>query len=70
MSFPVTMFPVLFASPRVAGWLAQWAEMVRDAEQKISRPRQIYFGEGERSWVPIERRSEPVEREEAVSTLI
>ena len=70
MGFPVTMFPVLFAIPRVSGWLAQWAEMVRDPEQKISRPRQLYLGEGERSWVPIEQRSEPVEREEAVSTLI
>ena len=70
MSFPLTMFPVLFAIPRVSGWLAQWAEMVRDPEQKISRPRQIYLGEGTRRWQPIEQRSEPTEREEAVSTLI
>jgi len=70
MGFPVDMFPVLFAIPRVSGWLAQWAEMVRDPEQKISRPRQLYVGEGRRSWIPIEQRSEPVEREEAVSTLI
>jgi citrate synthase len=70
MSFPVTMFPVLFAIPRVSGWLAQWAEMVRDPEQKISRPRQLYVGEPPRSWQPIEHRPEPTEREEAVSTLI
>jgi len=70
MGFPLTMFPVLFAIPRVSGWLAQWAEMVRDPEQKISRPRQLYVGEGTRRWVPIEQRAEPVEREEAVSTLI
>jgi citrate synthase len=70
MGFPVTMFPVLFAIPRVSGWLAQWAEMVRDPEQKISRPRQLYIGEGPRSWAPIEQRAEPTEREEAVSTLI
>jgi len=70
MGFPVDMFPVLFAIPRVSGWLAQWAEMVRDPEQKISRPRQLYVGEGRRNWIPIEQRSEPVEREEAVSTLI
>jgi citrate synthase len=70
MSFPLTMFPVLFAIPRVSGWLAQWAEMVRDPEQKISRPRQIYLGEGTRHWQAIEQRSEPTEREEAVSTLI
>jgi citrate synthase len=70
MGFPVTMFPVLFAIPRVSGWLAQWAEMVRDPEQKISRPRQLYLGEGQRAWAPIERRPEPTDREEAVSTLI
>jgi citrate synthase len=70
MGFPVDMFPVLFAIPRVSGWLAQWAEMARDPEQKISRPRQIYLGEGRRGYVPIEKRPEPVEREEAVSTLI
>ena len=39
------MFPVLFAIPRTSGWMAQWAEMVRDPEQKIARPRQIYLGE-------------------------
>jgi citrate synthase len=70
MSFPTTMFPVLFAIPRVSGWLAQWAEMVRDPEQKISRPRQLYIGEAPRSWQPVEQRAEPTEREEAVSTLI
>jgi citrate synthase len=70
MGFPLTMFPVLFAIPRVSGWLAQWAEMVRDPEQKISRPRQIYLGEPTRAYLPIARRAEPTEREEAVSTLI
>jgi citrate synthase len=70
MGFPLTMFPVLFAIPRVSGWLAQWAEMVRDPEQKISRPRQIYLGEPTRNYAPIESRAEPTEREEAVSTLI
>ncbi|MCC7009159.1 MAG: citrate synthase [Acidobacteria bacterium] len=45
MGFPVEMFPVLFAIPRTAGWLAQWDEMLSDAEQKIARPRQIYLGE-------------------------
>ena len=40
----VDMFPVLFAIPRTAGWLAQWDEMLRDADQKIARPRQIYTG--------------------------
>lgn len=53
LDFPVNMFPVLFAIPRTAGWLAQWREMIQDPEQKISRPRQIYAGSPCRSYVPI-----------------
>jgi citrate synthase len=56
MGFPVHMFPVLFAIGRMSGWLAQWQEMVEDKEQKIARPRQLYKGEAERAFVPIERR--------------
>ena len=56
IGFPVDMFPVLFAIPRTAGWLAQWEEMLGDEEQKIARPRQIYIGSGERKYVAIERR--------------
>ena len=56
IGFPVDMFPVLFAIPRTAGWLAQWQEMVADPEQKIARPRQIYTGPAQRDFVPIERR--------------
>jgi citrate synthase len=48
MGFPVEMFPVLFAIGRTPGWLAQWEEGLLDPEQKISRPRQIYVGQGER----------------------
>ena len=57
MGFPVNMFPVLFAIPRVAGWLAQWDEMIGDPDQKIARPRQIYTGPERRDYVPRERRS-------------
>ena len=46
MGFPVEMFPVLFAIGRMPGWLAQWEEGISDGEQKISRPRQIYVGDG------------------------
>ena len=56
MEFPVDMFPVLFAIPRTAGWLAQWDEMLRDQDQKIARPRQIYVGPGMRDYVPRDRR--------------
>jgi citrate synthase len=56
MGFPVEMFPVLFAIPRVAGWLAQWQEMLTDADQKIARPRQVYIGHDTRDYVSKERR--------------
>jgi citrate synthase len=56
IGFPVDMFPVLFAIPRTAGWLAQWVEMLLDPEQKIARPRQVYLGESRRDYVPMERR--------------
>jgi len=70
MGFPVTMFPVLFAIPRTSGWLAQWAEMVRDPEQKIARPRQIYLGEGTRHYAAIATRPAPAMREDRVSSEI
>jgi citrate synthase len=57
MGFRPEMFTVLFAIPRTAGWLAQWQELLLDAEQKIARPRQVYVGKGERKVVPSE---EPV----------
>jgi citrate synthase len=56
MGLPVAMFPVMFAIGRTSGWIAQWREMVEDSEQKISRPRQIYTGERERDYVPIDQR--------------
>ncbi|MGH7860549.1 MAG: citrate/2-methylcitrate synthase, partial [Candidatus Binatia bacterium] len=70
MGFPMTMFPALFAIGRMSGWLAQWAEMVRDPEQKISRPRQLYIGEETRRYLSIEERPEPTMREDAVSSQI
>src|SRR5437773_598065 len=57
MGFPVDMFPVLFAIPRTAGWIAQWEEMLLDPEQKIARPRQIYVGPKTRDYVPADKRS-------------
>ena len=53
MGFPVDMFTVLFAIPRMSGWLAHWEELLDDPEQKISRPRQWYDGPGERNYIPI-----------------
>jgi citrate synthase len=56
LNLPVSMFPVMFAIGRTSGWIAQWLEMVNDSEQKIARPRQIYTGERDRTYVPIDGR--------------
>jgi citrate synthase len=56
MRFPTDMFPVLFAIPRAAGWLAQWIEMLGDSEQKIARPRQVYTGQKQRPYMRVEDR--------------
>ena len=56
LGFPVEFFPVLFAIPRTVGWLAQWVEMINDADQKIARPRQIYLGYDTRDYVEIDKR--------------
>jgi citrate synthase len=45
---PVEMFTVMFAVPRAIGWMAHWEEQYQDADQKISRPRQVYIGQAER----------------------
>jgi citrate synthase len=56
LGFPSEVFTVLFAIPRMSGWLAQWQELLLDPDQKIARPRQVYLGSGERNFVPIEKR--------------
>jgi citrate synthase len=56
LGMPMEMFPVLFAIGRTSGWIAQWLEMVNDKEQKIARPRQVYLGERDLDYVPIDRR--------------
>ena len=56
MGFPVELFPVLFAIPRTVGWVSQWEEMVKDDEQKIARPRQIFTGSKRRDYVAIDKR--------------
>src|ERR671930_1282530 len=56
LGLPTDMFTVMFAIPRTSGWVAQWLEMVKDPETKIARPRQVYTGERERDWVPMDKR--------------
>jgi len=56
IGFPTTMFTVLFAVARTVGWVAQWIEMIEDPSQRIGRPRQLYTGPAQRSYVPIDQR--------------
>ena len=56
MGYPTDYFTVLFALGRLPGWISQWEEHLSDPEQKISRPRQIYTGKGERPYVPLAQR--------------
>lgn len=56
MGLPTSMFTVLFAIARTAGWLAQWLEFLNDPEARIARPRQVYLGEGERDYVDMGKR--------------
>ena len=65
MGFPMAMFPVLFAIGRTAGWVAQWAEMLAN-EERIARPRQMYLGQDERAYVPLDQRDDGGVRETEV----
>jgi citrate synthase len=56
MRFPTDMFTVLFALGRAPGWIAQWIELIEDPEQRIARPRQVYLGDLDRDYVPINQR--------------
>src|SRR5437762_11056244 len=67
MGLPVAMFPVLFAIARTAGWMAQWAELLTDEEQKITRPKQLYIGSDERPYVPLDQRRDGGATETEVS---
>jgi len=57
MGFPTDMFPVLFAIPRTAGWLAHWCEMLQDSEIRIWRPRQVYTGYRDMTYVSPDDRT-------------
>ena len=56
LGFPTSMFTVLFAVARTVGWIAQWKEMIGDPSYKIARPRQLYTGDTERKWIPLDKR--------------
>ncbi len=56
MGLPTNMFTVLFALGRLPGWIAHWQEMREDSATRINRPRQIYTGEVERHYAPLDKR--------------
>jgi citrate synthase len=56
LGIPRSMFTVMFAIARTAGWVAHWQEMVSDPAMKIGRPRQLYTGPTQRDYSQIEKR--------------
>jgi citrate synthase len=56
LGFPTSMFTALFAMARTVGWIAQWNEMISEDGQKIGRPRQLYVGLPERTYVHLDKR--------------
>jgi citrate synthase len=56
LGIPRSMFTVLFAIARTAGWVAHWQEMVSDPHMRIGRPRQLYTGPKQRDYQPIDKR--------------
>jgi citrate synthase len=57
LGIPRSMFTVMFAIARTAGWVAHWQEMVADPAMKIGRPRQLYTGPTQRDYVEIDKRT-------------
>jgi citrate synthase len=56
LGIPRSMFTVMFAIARTAGWVAQWQEMVADPHMRIGRPRQLYTGPTQRDYLSIDKR--------------
>ena len=65
IGIPTNMFTVIFALGRLPGWIAQWKEQHDNPNQKINRPRQLYIGEMDANYVPIEERETEVQKEPA-----
>jgi citrate synthase len=56
LGIPRSMFTVMFAIARTAGWVSHWQEMIADPAMKIGRPRQLYTGPAQRDYVKIDKR--------------
>lgn len=69
MGFPPDFFPLLFAIPRISGWLAHWKEQLEEVEPvRIWRPRQMYVGHGQRAFVPMAKRSACAEQSKLIQS--
>ena len=53
LGYPTEFFTVLYALPKMTGWMAHWNEFIEDPENRIVRPRQIYLGERSRNYVAV-----------------
>lgn len=56
LNIPTNMFTVIFAIARTVGWITNWNEMMGESDMKISRPRQLYTGLSQRSYIPLDKR--------------
>jgi len=63
LGIPTEMFTILFALPRLAGWLAHWFEFLDDPHNKIVRPRQIYKGYKRRNFEQMSQRQRRVDQD-------
>jgi len=63
IGIPTNMFTVIFALGRLPGWIAQWKEQHDNTSQRINRPRQLYIGEMDANYVPMEERGEETSKE-------
>lgn len=63
LGIPTEMFTILFALPRLAGWLAHWYEFLDDPHNKIVRPRQIYKGYSRRNFEEVSQRQKRVDQD-------
>ena len=59
IGIPTDMFTVCFAIGRLPGWIAHWKEQNDDPSSRIIRPRQVYTGNAETAYVPIDQRKAP-----------
>jgi citrate synthase len=56
IGIPTNMFTVIFAIGRLPGWIAHWWEQSQTQANRIARPRQIYVGNTQVDYVPMDQR--------------